>query len=434
MTIKNSGRFIKYLLYLLRKFVNKSLDLLLVAFLLLGIIYCEYKFHYTPFDVVKLMLAIFFIFIFIKALISYPFKILKCKFLMNKLEDVRNEMINLASTKRMYEKFGVDLIQLEVSTQLVTPIADPDAGGLLLPKIIALRERMTDKLGFVIPNIRILDRTDIKDYEYRIIFREIFVDNGFVYPNHLMVKKLDLENLNIELPKNYIEFANAINPIEKDEVYWLKEKDIEKQNVNKLNAVDVIIKHIERLSIEYSDELMTHSDVTQLINIVKKTNPELTENLCLELLSLADLKKIFTNLIKERISIKDILYIFECLNDFARFSKKPDELSEKVRFALRRQIQQRFLSENKIYALTFTDEAKEKLTNDAKNIDFNGISKIIKDIIKDIDGHIKPVLLVSQNLRLNLYRSLSKFIPTINIVSYDELENINTQIIKEISF
>lgn len=434
MTIKSSKRFIKYLLCLLRKFINKALDLLLVVSVLLAIIYCEYKFHYTAFDVVKLVLALFFIFILIKAIISYPFKILKCKFLMNKLEDVRDEMINLAGTKRMYERFDVDLIRLEVSTPLIKPIADPDEGGLLLPKVIALRERITDKLGFVIPNIRIVDRTDLKDYEYRILFREILIDNGFVYPSHVMVKKLDFDNLNLELPRNYMEFTNAIHPIEKDEVYWFKEKDIEKQNINKLNAVDVIIKHIELLAIEHSDELMTQSDVTQLMDVVKKTNPELTEHI-LDFLAMADLKKIFTNLIKEKISIEDIAYIFECLNDFARFSKDPDELSEKIRFALRRQIQQKFLHNDKIYALTFTNETKEKLTNTVQNIEFSSVAEIIKNELKEIDEKISPVLLVSKDLRLNLYRQLSEFISDISVVAYDELSpKINTEIIKEINF
>lgn len=434
MIIKSSKRFLKYLLCLLRKFINKVLDLLLVVSVLLAIIYCEYKFQYTPFDVVKLVLALFFIFILIKAIISYPFKILKCKYLMNKLEDVKDEMINLAGTKRMYERFDVDLIRLEVSTSLIKPIADPDEGGLLLPKVIALRERITDKLGFVMPNIRIVDRTDLKDYEYRILFREILVDSGFVYPSHVMVKKSDFDNLNLELPRNYIEFTNAIHPIEKDEVYWIKEKDIEKQNINKLNAVDVIINHIECLAIEHSDELMTQSDATQLIDVVKKTNPGLTEHI-LDLLALADLKKIFTNLIKERISIKDIAYIFECLNDFARYSKDPDELSEKLRFALRRQIQQKFLYEDKIYTLEFTGEAKEKLTNTMQNIDFNEIAEIIQSILNNIDKNIHPVLLVPSDIRLNLYRKLSEFIPDINVVSYDELSpKINIEIIKEINF
>lgn len=434
MTAKNSKKFGKYLLYLFRKFVNKSLDLLLVISVLLAIIYCEYKFHYTPFDLVKLLLALFFIFILIKAIISYPFKVLECKFLMNKLENIRNEMINLASTGRMYERFNIDLIQLEVSTQLIEPIADPDAGGLLLPKVIALRERITDNLGFVIPNIRVIDRTDLKDYEYRIIFREILVDSGFVYPNHFMIKKSDLDKFDFEQPQNHIEFNNAINPIEKDEVYWLKEKDIEKQNINKLSAVDVIIKHMERLTIEHSDELMTYSDVMQLIDVVKKTSPELTEHI-LDLLALADLKKIFTNLIKERISIKDIAYIFECLNDFARFSKDPDELSEKVRFALRRQIQQKFLYNNKIYALTFSDESNETLTNAIQKVDLNEVSTKINDALKDIDENIPLVLLVPRDIRLSLYRNLSEFISDINVIAYDELSHkINTEIIKKINF
>ena len=73
---------------------------------------------------------------------------------LGQLDAVRQNMQDLINPNRMYERLGVDVLSFQVGSNLLV-IADPDQEGQLLAKIAALRQRVTDELGYILPNIRI---------------------------------------------------------------------------------------------------------------------------------------------------------------------------------------------------------------------------------------------------------------------------------------
>jgi len=98
---------------------------------------------------------------------------------LGQLENVRQNMQDLVNPNRMYERLGVDVLSLQVGAGLLS-IADPDQEGQLLAKIAALRQRTTDELGYIIPNIRIMDSSALESEEYLISIRGNTVATGFV--------------------------------------------------------------------------------------------------------------------------------------------------------------------------------------------------------------------------------------------------------------
>lgn len=105
---------------------------------------------------------------------------------LGQLENVRQNMQDLVNPNRMYERLGVDVLSLQVGSNLLV-IADPDQEGQLLAKIAALRQRVTDELGYILPNIRIMDSSALDANEYLIAIRGNTVATGYVYPGRLMV-------------------------------------------------------------------------------------------------------------------------------------------------------------------------------------------------------------------------------------------------------
>ena len=105
---------------------------------------------------------------------------------LGQLENVRQNMQDLVNPNRMYERLGVDVLSLQVGSNLLV-IADPDQEGQLLAKIAALRQRVTDELGYILPNIRIMDSSALDANEYMISIRGNTVATGYVYPGKLMV-------------------------------------------------------------------------------------------------------------------------------------------------------------------------------------------------------------------------------------------------------
>ncbi len=351
---------------------------------------------------------------------------------LGQLENVKKSMSDLTNPNRMYERLGVDVLQLQVGTGLLV-IADPEQDGMLLPKIAALRQRVTDELGYIIPNIRIMDSSAIGVNEYMISVRGNTVAMGTVYPKKSMVIADQWDATGREVPKDAI---IGIDPTYQTQAYWMDAEFLKNyKDVTAVDSVDVIITHLQDCVRKYVDEVMTKTDVLKLMELVKSQDPTLVNDLVPAIISTSDLRKIFVNLIREKVSIKDIMFIFERLCDYARFSKEPDILSERLRAALGRQICLANCTPDKIlYALTLSPEWEKTLDDSCQRTELGTMFLLnpmqVQELIESaastlIRAHqsinVQPVILCSPRIRLPLYQLLERHIPTIVVISYSEL-------------
>ncbi len=351
---------------------------------------------------------------------------------LGQLDAVKQNMQDLVNPNKMYERLGVDVLSLQVGSGLLI-IADPDQDGQLLAKIAALRQRVTDELGYIIPNIRIMDSSAIADNEYLISIRSNTVATGMVYPGKFMVIADQWEALGKKLPDNAIV---SVDPTYQSQAYWLDPQFIDKRdNITAVDSVDVIVTHLQDCVRKYVDEVMTKTDVLKLMELVKSQDPTLVNDLVPTIISTSDLRKIFVNLIREKVSIKDIIFIFERLCDYARFSKEPDILSERLRAALGRQICLAHCNKEKVlYALTLSSEWEKTLDDSCQRTELGTMFLLnpmqVQELIETtantlMRAHqavgVQPVILCSPRIRLPLYQMLERHIPTIVVISYSEL-------------
>lgn len=351
---------------------------------------------------------------------------------LGQLENVRKNMQDLVNPNRMYERLGVDVLSLQVGSGLLI-IADPDQEGQLLPKIAALRQRVTDELGFIIPNIRIMDSSALEANEYLISIRGNTVAVGSVYPGKNMVIADQWDSLGKDVPKDAIV---GIDPTFQTQAYWLNPDDFDpRDGLTQVDSVDVIVTHLQECVRKYVDEVMTKTDVLKLMELVKSQDPTLVNDLVPTIISTSDLRKIFVNLIREKVSIKDIMFIFERLCDYARFSKEPDILSERLRAALGRQICLSHSTSDKVlYALTLSSDWEKVLDDSCQRTELGTMFLLnplqVQELIESSAQTLmrahqnigrQPVILCSPRIRLPLYQLLERHIPTIVVISYSEL-------------
>ena len=351
---------------------------------------------------------------------------------LGQLENVKQNMQDLVNPNKMYERLGVDVLSLQVGSGLL-PIADPDQEGQLLAKIAALRQRVTDELGYIIPNIRIMDSSALDANEYLISIRGNKVATGFVYPGKLMVIADQWDATGRPTPADSI--VN-IDPTYQAQAYWVDPANIhEEDHLTAVDSVDVIVTHLQECVRKYVDEVMTKTDVLKLMELVKSQDPTLVNDLVPAIISTSDLRKIFVNLIREKVSIKDIIFIFERLCDYARFSKEPDILSERIRAALGRQICLTNCTEDKVlYALTLSSEWEKTLDDSCQRTELGTMFLLnpmqVQELIETTASTLmrahqtvgrQPVILCSPRIRLPLYQLLERHIPTIVVISYSEL-------------
>lgn len=351
---------------------------------------------------------------------------------LGQLENVKQNMQDLVNPNRMYERLGVDILSLQVGSNLLV-IADPDQEGQLLAKIAALRQRVTDELGYILPNIRIMDSSALDANEYMILIRGNTVATGYVYPGKYMVIADQWDSMKKEVPDDAI---IGIDPTYQTQAYWINNDDAKSARlVTAVDATDVIVTHLQECVRKHVDDVMTKTDVLKLMELVRSQDPTLVNDLVPTIISTSDLRKIFVNLIREKVSIKDIIFVFERLCDYARFSKEPDILSERLRAALGRQICLSNVEEDKVlYALTLSPEWEKILDDSCQRTELGTMFLLnpvqVQELIETTATTLmrahqtcgrQPVVLCSPRIRLPLYQLLERHIPTIVVISYSEL-------------
>jgi len=351
---------------------------------------------------------------------------------LGQLENVRQNMQDLVNPNKMYERLGVDVLSLQVGAGLLV-IADPDQEGQLLAKIAALRQRVTDELGYILPNIRIMDSSALDANEYMISIRGNTVATGYVYPGKYMVIADQWDAVKKSVPDDAI---IAVDPTYQTQAYWVSSDDAQSaSNVTAVDSTDVLVTHLQECVRKHVDEVMTKTDVLKLMELVRSQDPTLVNDLVPAIISTSDLRKIFVNLIREKVSIKDIIFVFERLCDYARFSKEPDILSERLRAALGRQIcLTNVQDDNVLYALTLSPEWEKVLDDSCQRTELGTMFLLnpmqVQDLIESTAMTLmrahqnigqQPVILCSPRIRLPLYQLLERHIPTIVVISYSEL-------------
>lgn len=352
---------------------------------------------------------------------------------LSQLDQVKENMSDLINPNRMYEKLGVDALSLQVGNDLLV-IADPDQDGQLLGKIAGLRSRLTDELGFILPNIRIMDSMQIGSHEYMISIRGNPVAQANIYPGRYMIPASHFQSHNLRPPEDVVVDMEPTYGME--EAYWLIAQDIpEELTQSAVDATDALIEHLKEVVIKHVDEVMTKMDVLKLMELVRMQDQSLIQELVPAILTPNDLRKMFVNLVREKVSIKDIMFVFERLSDYARFSREPDVLSERLRAALGRQICLGHTDRNKnLYAITLSNDWEKMLDDNCQRTELGTMFMLnplqIQELIENTRETIRrvqqtynrlPVVLCSPRIRLPLFQLLDRHIPVITVMSYSEL-------------
>ena len=351
---------------------------------------------------------------------------------LGQLEATKQSMSELINPNRMYEKLGVDVLSLQVGSDLLR-IADPEQDGQLLAKIAGLRSRLTDELGMILPNVRIMDSLSLGGNEYLISIRNNAVASGNVYPERFMLTSAHFEASGVQPPA---EAVRDKEPTYNTEAYWMEPAQIPKELQHQaVEATDAIIAHMAEISVKYVDDVMTKMDVLKLMELVRQQDQSLIQELVPTILTPNDLRKVFVNLIREKVSIKDIMFVFERLSDYARFSKEPDVLSERLRASLGRQICLSNCDSNKVmFAVTLSNDWEKVLDDSCQRTELGTMFLLnplqVQELIETTTEALKtaqdenqrmPVILCSPRIRLPLYLLLDRHIPMVAVLSYSEL-------------
>lgn len=344
---------------------------------------------------------------------------------INELEELKKSLSKVITPDIMEQKLGEQKLTLSISEELID-ILDNDNEYNMLSQIVLIRQNLTESLGYIIPKIKIEIDDSLEENEFSIKVRGIPVIKSRAYCNHTMFFKSDLS---IEkLPNDSYTDKDQITGLD---ITWISEDKAKDFWAKGLDTTDYIARLIEYVVTKHIDDIFDYSDINRYIEIVGNQNLYLVENIIPDYMSVAELKFVLTSLIKEKVSIKDIIYVFEKINDFADETNK-EELLERIRVALSRQISKSVADEkdNTIYAYELSEASIKafvgnKSDDEVIRIESNKIEKVVetlKEKALEYSPNAKELVIIApMKIRHLIYLILSQMIPNIRVIAREEL-------------
>ncbi|MBS6552788.1 MAG: flagellar biosynthesis protein FlhA [Clostridium sp.] len=337
-----------------------------------------------------------------------------------------------ATRESVMELLNVETIEMEIGYRLV-PLLDVEQGGDLLERIAQIRRQTALDLGIVLPSIRVRDNLQLPPNTYQIKLKGVPIESGEVYPDRSLA--MNAGGSDNDLGINGI---SAIEPAFGLPAIWVEEKDKEIAETYGYTVVSpsaVISTHLTEVIKKNSAEIVSRADIQQLIdNLKKEVSEEYVSDLMKDL-TVAEVQQIVYNLLKERVSVRDLKTILEVLSLQSRVSKNADYLTEQVRQALSRSIcKQNLADTGELLAVTLAPEVENTIAQGVSpdgsslTLDPEFTRKLLDNLNYELERAIsssgnQPVLLCSSPIRLPFRRLIERTYPQIAVMSYNEISN-----------
>ena len=325
----------------------------------------------------------------------------------------------------------VDPIELEFGYGII-PLADVNQGGDLLDRVVMIRRQVALELGTVVPIIRLRDNIQLNPNQYIIKIKGIQVSEGEILFDHYMAMN----------PGFVVEEVAGIPTFEPSfhlPALWITEGQRERAEAAGYTVVDppsIIATHLTEIIRHHLAELLTRQDVQRLVDNLRESNPVLVDELIPKLLGLGEVQKVLQNLLREGISIRDLLTIFETLADYAPTTRDSDILTEYVRQSLKRAISGKYFPPNETTSVVTLDPKLEQdIMASVKHteqgayltLDPEKTKKIMKSVETETEKLERlgknPIVLTSPIVRMYFKKLSEDYFKDLIVVSYNEIES-----------
>ncbi|MDN3427910.1 flagellar biosynthesis protein FlhA [Microbacterium sp. APC 3898] len=340
------------------------------------------------------------------------------------------EIEGMKSPESVIDLLHVDAIEFEFGYGLI-PIADKNQGGDLLDRVIMIRRQCAMELGIVVPVIRIRDNIQLQPNEYVIKIKGNRVASGEIMLDHYLAMSPGIDD-------EAVEGIETVEPAFGMPALWVNEDMKEEAEMAGYAIVDppsVVSTHLTEVIKRHAHELIGRQEVKSLIENVRETAPAVVEELVPQLMTIGEVQKVLMKLLKEKVSIRNLLVILETLADYASQTKDTDLLTEYVRQSLSRQITLQYATQREpLQVITagaslekkFADSVHRTEQGNYLSIDPESSQTIFQKITEQAaqlqQTGVQPILLTSPAIRIYMRQFVERFAPDLPVLSYNELE------------
>ncbi|WP_424904763.1 flagellar biosynthesis protein FlhA [Thermodesulfovibrio sp.] len=322
----------------------------------------------------------------------------------------------------------VDPISLEIGYSLI-PLVEGESA--LVERIRSLRKQIAMEMGYIVPSIHIKDNLMLKPSQYSILIKGVEIATSEIIPGKFLAIGAR--------PTKELDGIPTKDPAFHVDALWIDEKDVSKAQMLGFTVVDassVIVTHLREILKNYGYELLGKQETQRLLDNLAKTHPRVVDDLIPNLLTLSQVQKVLQNLLRERVSIRDLQTILETLAEYASITKDPDILTEYVRQALSRRITKSLQNpDGSISAILFDPSLErtfiESLQTTPQGTVFAPDPVLMEKTLEKVkavadEATVKgyqPVLICSQAIRRFIKRAMERIAPSLPVISPQEISS-----------
>lgn len=326
----------------------------------------------------------------------------------------------------------VDMLGLEVGYRLI-PLVDKAQDGDLLRRIKGIRKKFTQDIGFLPPSVHIRDNLDLRPNGYRITLKGVEIGSGEAYPNLLLA-------INPGSVTGELVGTPTRDPAFGLPAVWIEASLRDQAQVMGYTVVDpgtVVATHLSHLINTRAAELLGRQEVQLLLDHLGKIAPKLVEDLVPKTLPLGTVQKVLQNLLDEGMHIRDMRTIVETLAENAPRNLDAYQLTALVRVALGPAIVQQFYPAAQELQVIGMDKELEYILIQAMQSSQNGMGiepGLADTVVRETRAAaevqermgLPTVMLVPTQLRDLLARFLKRAVPSVRVISHDEVPGFKT--------
>ena len=324
-----------------------------------------------------------------------------------------------------------DPLSLELGYALI-PLVDKEKGAELLERVQLIRREMAFDMGVNLPRIRITDNIRLDSSEYSFKIKGVTAGSARIKMGWYLC--INSGGVTEEIPG-----ARTVEPAFGLPAVWVSQENRDRAERAGYAVVDpptMIATHLTEIIKRRADEILGRQEVQILIESTRKDYPAVVEEV-MQNFKVGEIVKVLQGLLREQVSIRNLVVILETLADYGGITKKTDVLIERVRQALGRQICLQYADPNGVlHVLTVSQSFLETLLESkADTVDgpvamldpvthrkwISAVSTAIATARNQ--GYSFPVILCPETVRSLVKNSIERELPGIVVLSSAEITN-----------
>lgn len=331
-----------------------------------------------------------------------------------------------AAKENLEDLLRVEPLAIEVGVSLIGAMAE-GANSPLLRRIAGIRKQLAAELGFIIPAVRVTDNLSLRAREYAISLKGSEVTR-FELPTG---SELAIAVTATERPP---EGKPTKDPAFGVPAWWIpagQAETVRSLGYTVIDPLSVMSTHLAEVVKRNAHELFSRQEAKKLLDRVTVEHAKVVEDLVPKLLPLATVQRVFQNLLRERVSIRDAASVLEALGEAAPSTRNPVLLTEYVRQAIRRVVVKPYLNANGDLPAWFLDAQLERFvesgvehgeSNSSLALAPNSLRDLLDRLTRAVGTADSPVVAITGSAcRHFLRQAVEASIPNLFFLSHNEI-------------